>query len=281
MTANQALEQEMNELAVNEAGGMVTVSTNYGSPHRSKQAVGPANPSSRSDSPAGFKKGYYNSAFEESAADGLQNGRSGSPAQPFVAQHNNLMPGDGGSPYGSRPGSSGSNSGGIGKLKDRLGVGSGSGNHSGNAVQAFREPVGCGIIATASSAGSGSQQGTAAGQRPVKGTRFINGHATNSSRTPAEWQSQFTSLLAAGDRLAALELPGPSSGIIQCYIKRNTGLLGMAPSFELRIEVSDESLAVARKRKKSAKSSYLISMEGNAASIKRADDQLVAKVCAT
>lgn len=53
----------------------------------------------------------------------------------------------------------------------------------------------------------------------------------------------------------------------------------MAPSFELRVEATDELLAVARKRKKSAKSSYLISMAGSAASIKRDDDQVVAKVC--
>lgn len=108
--------------------------------------------------------------------------------------------------------------------------------------------------------------------------RLVNGHASSSCRTVAEWHSEFTTLLAAGNKLAALELPGPSNGVVQCYVQRTAGLLGMAPNFELRVEASDELLAVARKRKKSTSSSYLISMEGDGASIKRGDEQLVAKV---
>lgn len=114
MTADQALEQEMNELAASEVASAAVVTATHGSPQRGKQAVAAAG---RSDSPTWFKKG---SAFEDSGANVLQDGRSASPAQPFVAQHNNLMLGDGASAHSSRPGSSGSNTGGIGKLKERL-----------------------------------------------------------------------------------------------------------------------------------------------------------------
>eukprot|EP00882_Tetradesmus_deserticola_P029304 GHRQ01032809.1.p2 GENE.GHRQ01032809.1~~GHRQ01032809.1.p2 ORF type:complete len:110 (-),score=25.82 GHRQ01032809.1:195-524(-) len=52
----------------------------------------------------------------------------------------------------------------------------------------------------------------------------------------------------------------------------------MAPSFELRLESSDELLAVARRRKKSATSSYLISSGGSAGEVTRDDDELSGKV---
>jgi hypothetical protein len=52
----------------------------------------------------------------------------------------------------------------------------------------------------------------------------------------------------------------------------------MAPSFELRLESSDELLAVARRRKKSATSSYLISTGGSAEAVTRDDEELSGKV---
>ncbi len=73
-------------------------------------------------------------------------------------------------------------------------------------------------------------------------------------------------LLAAGDRLAVLQLPGPSIGVVRCYVKRISNLLGVAQHFELRLEATDECLAVARRRVKSATSSYVIGLSGSACS---------------
>lgn len=126
MSPAQALEQEMSELACNDPSGAVTatVTVGYNSTPLSKQATGVANSPGGFGSPRAFKKGYFNSAYEDSAAEATQNGRSASPAQPFVAQHNNLIAGGDGSnsAYSSRPGSGGSTSGsgGIGRLKDRM-----------------------------------------------------------------------------------------------------------------------------------------------------------------
>lgn len=84
------------------------------------------------------------------------------------------------------------------------------------------------------------------------------------SRTTAQWEQEAMALLTAGDRLAALQLPGPSSGVVRCYIKRISNLLGVAQHFELRLEATDECLAVARRRVKSATSSYVIGLSGSA-----------------
>lgn len=67
-------------------------------------------------------------------------------------------------------------------------------------------------------------------------------------------------LLGAGDRLAALQLPGPSNGVVRCYIKRTKGLLGLAPVCELRLESSDEVLAVAHHSLKVTGSCFHISL---------------------
>jgi hypothetical protein len=107
---------------------------------------------------------------------------------------------------------------------------------------------------------------------------LATGHASAASRTAAEWLAEFKAAASSGDKLAALNLPGPSSSIVQCYVRRVTGLLGMAPSFELRLESTDELLALARRRKKSATSSYLISTGGSAAAVTRDDDELTGKV---
>lgn len=107
---------------------------------------------------------------------------------------------------------------------------------------------------------------------------LATGHASTASRTAAEWQADFKAAGCSGDKLAALQLPGPSSSIVQCYVRRINGLLGMAPSFELRLESSDELLAVARRRKKSATSSYLVSTGGSAEAVTRNDEQLSGKV---
>jgi hypothetical protein len=110
---------------------------------------------------------------------------------------------------------------------------------------------------------------------------LATGHASTASRTAAEWQADFKAAACSGDKLAALQLPGPSSSIVQCYVRRINGLLGMAPSFELRLESSDELLAVARRRKKSATSSYLISTGGSAEAVTRDDEELSGKVRGT
>lgn len=107
---------------------------------------------------------------------------------------------------------------------------------------------------------------------------LATGHASAASRTAAEWQAEFKAAVSSGDKLAALHLPGPSSSIVQCYVRRINGMLGMAPSFELRLESSDELLAVARRRKKSATSSYLISTGASAAAVTRGDEELTGKV---
>jgi hypothetical protein len=73
-------------------------------------------------------------------------------------------------------------------------------------------------------------------------------------------------LLNAGDRLAVLQLPGPSSGVVRCYIKCVSNRLGMGQHFELRLESTDECLAVARRRVKSATSSYVIGLAGSSCS---------------
>jgi len=70
-------------------------------------------------------------------------------------------------------------------------------------------------------------------------------------------------LLNTGDRLAALQLPGPSSGVVRCFIKRSSNLLGFGQHFELRLESTDECLAVARRRVKSATSSYVIGLSSS------------------
>lgn len=80
------------------------------------------------------------------------------------------------------------------------------------------------------------------------------------SRTTGQWEQEAMALLIAGDRLAVLQLPGPSSGVVRCYVKRVSGLLGMGQHFELRLESTDECLAVARRRVKSASSSYIIGL---------------------
>lgn len=72
--------------------------------------------------------------------------------------------------------------------------------------------------------------------------------------------------LNAGDRLAVLQLAGPSTGIVRCYIKRISNLLGMGQHFELRLESTDECLAVARRRMKSATSSFIIGLPGSSCS---------------
>jgi hypothetical protein len=73
-------------------------------------------------------------------------------------------------------------------------------------------------------------------------------------------------LLNAGDRLAVLQLAGPSTGVVRCYIKRVSNLLGMGQHFELRLESTDECLAVARRRVKSATSSLIIGLPGSSCS---------------
>jgi hypothetical protein len=73
-------------------------------------------------------------------------------------------------------------------------------------------------------------------------------------------------LLSAGDRLAVLQLAGPSSGVVRCYIKRISGLLGMGQHFELRLESTDECLAIARRRVKSATSSFVIGLSASTCS---------------
>jgi hypothetical protein len=73
-------------------------------------------------------------------------------------------------------------------------------------------------------------------------------------------------LLNAGDRLAVLQLAGPSTGVVRCYIKRVSNLLGMGQHFELRLESTDECLAVARRRLKSATSSFIIGLPGSSCS---------------
>jgi hypothetical protein len=83
------------------------------------------------------------------------------------------------------------------------------------------------------------------------------------SRTTAQWEQEAMALLTAGDRLAVLQLPGPSTGVVRCYIKRISNMLGVAQHFELRLEATDECLAVARRRVKSATSSYFIGLSGS------------------
>lgn len=110
---------------------------------------------------------------------------------------------------------------------------------------------------------------------------LATGHASHASRTAAEWRTEFLATLSSGQKLAALQLPGPSNGVVQCYVKRISGLLGVRDTFEVRLEASDQLLAVARRRKKSATSSYLISMGSDAGSVTREDEQLVGKVGGT
>lgn len=125
MSPRQALEQEMSELAYTEPACVVTATTAASFSHASpsKQVISGVNSSPGSfGSPGTFRKGYYNTAFEES--DFITSGRPSSPGQPFAAQHNNLM-GNTGTPAGntgSRPGSGGSTSstGGVGRLRERL-----------------------------------------------------------------------------------------------------------------------------------------------------------------
>lgn len=94
--------------------------------------------------------------------------------------------------------------------------------------------------------------------------RFAPSGASGSRRTAAEWEHACSSLLGAGDRLAALALPGPSEGVVRCYIKRSSNLLGMSAHFELRLEASDELLAVAHKRVNGAASCYDIRLSSGA-----------------
>ncbi|KAF8067363.1 LIMR family protein [Scenedesmus sp. PABB004] len=217
--------------------------------------------------------------------------RHASPApgggQPFVAQVNNLMLASGtASPAGSRP-SSGSGrdvpaSGGIGRLKERLtGGGAGAAGPSGTAVQAFREPEaeaapprGGVVVATAAPGAAG---GAAASPCAPAATRLLaSGHAGSAPRTAAEWQAAFAAASARGDRAGALSLPGPSGGAVQCYVRRVAGPLGVGGSaYELRLEATDELLAVARRRVKSARSSYLISAGPLASAVTRGDAQLL------
>lgn len=86
------------------------------------------------------------------------------------------------------------------------------------------------------------------------------------ARTTCQWEQEAMALLNAGDRLAVLQLPGPSSGVVRCYIKRISNLLGMGQHFELRLESTDECLAVARRRVKSATSSYVIGLTSSGCS---------------
>lgn len=86
------------------------------------------------------------------------------------------------------------------------------------------------------------------------------------SRSTAQWEQEAMALLNTGDRLAALQLPGPSSGVVRCFIKRSSNLLGFGQHFELRLESTDECLAVARRRVKSATSSYVIGLSSSSCS---------------
>lgn len=122
------------------------------------------------------------------------------------------------------------------------------------------------------------------------------------TRSTAQWEQEAMALLSAGDRLAALQLPVPSTGVVKCYIKRVSNLLGLNQQFELRLESTDECLAVARRRMKSATSSYIIGLSscssgsstpssssghdgsssgggGGASSLRRDDPVVVGKVC--
>jgi hypothetical protein len=67
--------------------------------------------------------------------------------------------------------------------------------------------------------------------------------------------------------------------VVRCYIKAIKGLLSSSACYELHIESNDQLLAVARKRKKTTSSCYLISMGSNGAAVTRSDEQLVGKVC--
>jgi hypothetical protein len=86
------------------------------------------------------------------------------------------------------------------------------------------------------------------------------------SRTTGQWEQEAMALLNSGDRLAVLQLPGPSSGVVRCYVKRVSNLLGMGQNFELRLECTDDCLAIARRRVKSATSSYVIGLAGSSCS---------------
>ncbi|WIA33238.1 hypothetical protein OEZ86_006380 [Tetradesmus obliquus] len=233
--------------------------------------------------PPAVQQGFSSAAYNQAAG---VSGRPGSPgaavlaAQPFVAQHNNLMGGSSGS---STPTGRASPSG-MSKLRDRLTGHASAPGSSATVIEAFKEPEEQRVVAISSSTSSftapGSSGNSAVAQRPAgKATRLLaTGHASAASRTAAEWQAEFKAAVSSGDKLAALHLPGPSSSIVQCYVRRINGMLGMAPSFELRLESSDELLAVARRRKKSATSSYLISTGASAAAVTRGDEELTGKL---
>ena len=59
-------------------------------------------------------------------------------------------------------------------------------------------------------------------------------------------------------RRAFLTQPGPSTGPMQCSIKRSKGLY---PSYMLYLDVGHKFLLHARKRKKSKASSYVMSLD--------------------
>lgn len=81
----------------------------------------------------------------------------------------------------------------------------------------------------------------------------------------AEWQAAAEATGAAGDGAGALLLPGPSNGLVRCYLVVHKGLLGLSPWYELRLEASDALLAVARRRSKGTASVYHIMAGGGAA----------------
>jgi hypothetical protein len=108
----QALEKEMQEM-------------DFNNPNCSATACVTVDYSSRTGKPGtspGIKQGYSSPTYSAGQAAGLS-GRPGSPggavlaAQPFVAQHNNLMGGGGGS---SSSATGRASPGGMTKLRERL-----------------------------------------------------------------------------------------------------------------------------------------------------------------
>lgn len=131
--------------------------------------------------------------------------------------------------------------------------GSGDGSSS-TAVEAFSAPL-AGPVNS-----SGTSPVVVARRRGTAPARLAPNSGSAGSRSAAQWEQDCSALLSIGDRLGALQLPGPSSGIVRCFIRRSSNLLGVATLYELRLESTDELLAVAHKRLGSAASCFDISL---------------------